>query len=349
MKDIHVEPEKITATKLLQQAKEWWLYLFARKWLIIGIAFLGGIAGVTYAWVQKPVYKADLTFTPEDNASQLAGYMGIAAQFGIDLGMSGGGLFDGENIMELFKSHSLIVKTLFSEVEHDGKKQTLIAYRIATAEAKNKRMQELIAENHINFNTSMDSAMGKRVADSIVKVIVKSTLMTLNVDKIDKKLNIVKVSFLDRDEFFAKSFVDQLAQNAIDYYTSYKSKKARQNVDILQHQADSVKAMLFGSISDVAAISDLNVNPLKQAARVGGQKKTVDVQVNGAIYTEILKNLELSKIALRKETPFIQIIDSPYYPLEKKKLGRLMGGVIGGFLFGLLTLFVLIFRRTLHL
>jgi uncharacterized protein involved in exopolysaccharide biosynthesis len=339
--------EKVVKTKqLISQIKYWWKFLVSKAVLIISITCLGGLLGITYGWFQKPNYKAELTFAPED-ANQLGGYLGIAAQFGIDLGMAGGNVFEGENITELFKSTTLISNTLFTTTNIGGRNQTLIAYKVATKYKKNKPILDSFKTQKINFNqTIQNKELGIRLADSIVKVIIKETSKSLDVNKVDKKLNIIKVSFTDKDEVFAKMFVDLLAQNAITYYTGYKSKKARENVEILQHQADSVKRMLFGGIGDVAVLNDLNVNPTKQTARVGTQKRTIDVQVNGAIYTEILKNLELAKIGLRKETPFIQIIDRPFYPLEKKRIGRLLGGLLGTFLFGFGIVFFLVIKES---
>jgi uncharacterized protein involved in exopolysaccharide biosynthesis len=72
--------------------------------------------------------------------------------------------------------------------------------------------------------------------------------------------------------------------------------------------------------------------------RVPSVNRQVDVQANTAILTELVKNLELAKVDLRKETPLIQIIDTPLLPLPYEKLGILKGGCIGGFLFGFFAL-----------
>jgi hypothetical protein len=145
--------------------------------------------------------------------------------------------------------------------------------------------------------------------------------------------------------FFAKRFVEKLADNAIKFYTDYKTSKNLANVLILRRQTDSVKEMLFGNINDVASINDLNVNPIKQVLRTNGQKRQVDLQVNSALYTELLKNLELSELNLRKETPLIQIIDTPKLPLRNEKKGRLFTGIIFAFIGGLLySLYLLLYR-----
>jgi hypothetical protein len=44
----------------------------------------------------------------------------------------------------------------------------------------------------------------------------------------------------------------------------------------------------------------------------------VDVQANTAILTEeLVKQTELAKVTLRKETPLIQIMNGPILPLTK--------------------------------
>jgi len=333
--------QPVTTQNIVATIKFWFQYILS-KWVTLAvIGAVGLLLGIIYARSQKAMYNAELTFTPESGSGgQLGAYMGLAAQFGIDLG-SGGNVFEGDNIMELFKSKTLIENTLLTRVNINGTNQLLIDYYIST-HYKEKDIKK-IRDTKVDF--SQPSQKGTRIRDSIMQKIVGIVGGAMNIDRKDKKLNIIAVRTTDQDEVFAKIFVEELTNNAVSYYVTYKSEKSRENVNILQKQADSVKRMLTGSISDVASINDLNVNPLKQAARVSSQRRTIDVQVDGAIYTEILKNLELAKITLRKETPFIQVIDRPSLPLEKKKTGMLKGGLIGGFLFGFLGLFFVIIRK----
>jgi len=63
----------------------------------------------------------------------------------------------------------------------------------------------------------------------------------------------------------------------------------------------------------------------------------------------MVKNLEMSKMALMRETPLIQVVDAPYYPLDKVKLGKMKGAVIGGFLFVFLTVIFILLKHSLTL
>ena len=79
--------------------------------------------------------------------------------------------------------------------------------------------------------------------------------------------------------------------------------------------------------------------------RAPSARRQVDVQANTAILTELVKQTELAKVTLRKETPLIQVIDRPILPLKKEKFGKAKGLVMGGFLAGFLTVLGLIVRR----
>jgi uncharacterized protein involved in exopolysaccharide biosynthesis len=63
------------------------------------------------------------------------------------------------------------------------------------------------------------------------------------------------------------------------------------------------------------------------------------------LVSQLVKDLELAKITLRKETPLIQVINVPIYPLQKDKPGRLSTAILGAFLLG----FVIIAFYTLNL
>ncbi len=64
------------------------------------------------------------------------------------------------------------------------------------------------------------------------------------------------------------------------------------------------------------------------------QKQQIGVQVDNAVYQEVVKNLELAKIQLQKQTPFIQVIETPRYPLEEitvsKSISLIIGFIAGG-------------------
>ena len=97
--------------------------------LIISLGILGGTLGFAYASYKKPVYIATTTFVLEENdkGGGLGQYGAIASMAGIDFGgAGGGGIFQGDNIMELYKSRIMVENTLLSAIKYEGKEQLLI-------------------------------------------------------------------------------------------------------------------------------------------------------------------------------------------------------------------------------
>ncbi len=82
-----------------------------------------------------------------------------------------------------------------------------------------------------------------------------------------------------------------------------------------------------------------------QVQKTAISKKQFDVQANTAILTQLVTNLEMAKVSLRKETPLIQVIDKPILPLKKEKVGKLKSLILGGFLAGFLTALILVFKK----
>ena len=63
------------------------------------------------------------------------------------------------------------------------------------------------------------------------------------------------------------------------------------------------------------------------------------------MYIEATKNLELAKFNLLINTPIIQVIDKPIFPLEEKRPRAVVGFLSGFFLGGALFLGCIIIRK----
>jgi uncharacterized protein involved in exopolysaccharide biosynthesis len=344
-----IDNDEISLKELIQKIQEWVAYLKTQWKLIIGIAALGAIIGFVYASFQKPTYLATTTFVLEEDkgGGGLGGAMGLASSFGFDLGGGGGGLFTSSNIIELMKSRLVVEKTLLNPVQVAGKEISLADYYIQINKLKEVWSKKSALAN-INFPVNADRSKFSLVQDSILQTISEElTKENLVIAQRDKKVSIISLTVKTESELFSKLFCEQLLKETSDFYIETKSKKSRLNVDILQHQADSIRAELNGAITGVAAASDnvYNLNPAYNVKKTPGTRRQVDVQANTAILTQLVAQLELSKVSLRKETPLVQLIDRPILPLEKEKLGRLKSLILGGFLAAFLTILYLVFGQ----
>lgn len=342
------QKDEITLKELLLKTGEWFRYLRS-KWLIIGsISILGAALGFWYATTQKPTYTASLSFALEEEGAGASAAMGLASQLGLDIsGASSGGAFKGANVLEIFKSRLMIQKALLEPVANNSKKSLAALY--IDANEWREKWQKKIALKNIQFPVHATDL--SRTQDSVLGVIYEKLIkQELTVGQKDKKNSVIFVELVTKSEEFSKNFTETLAVIVSNFYIETKSKKARNNLAILEHQRDSIRAALNSSLTGVAVSNDqvFGLNPALNVRRVPGIKKEVDVQANTAILTELVKQTELARINVRKETPLIQIIDKPILPLKQEKFGKAKGLVLGGSLAAFLMMGVLIGRKVLR-
>ena len=349
MSEVNQEQQnnEVSLKELIVKLKDWFHYLLS-KWKIILIAGIsGGILGLTYAYFKKPVYTAETTFVLEegDAGGGLGAYAGLASMAGIDIGGGGGGIFQGDNILQLYKSRRMIQETLLSADTPNNQSQLLIDRYIAFNKLREAWGKKPKLSN-ISFQNNPSSFT--RLQDSIVTEIVTDINKNyLVVAKPDKKLSIISVKVKAQNEAFSKAFVNRIVKTVNDFYVNTKTKKSAENLAILQFQADSIKNALNLGISGVAYASDANpnTNPAFQTLRVPSQRKQIDVQANSIAYQEILKNLELAKISFRNDKPLIQVIDEPIFPLKKAELSKIITTILTFSLFSIFGMVFLVLKK----
>lgn len=345
-----IDNDEISLKELLLKTKEWYSYLLLR-WKIIAFAGIVGAAlGLSYSFIKKPIYTATLTFALEDEkGGNLGGTLGFASSFGFDLG-GGSSVFSGSNLNEFFKSRSMVQRALLSEVNYQGQKMSLIEMYLKIKDIR-KEWNESEKFKKIQFLPNSVPDTFTRVQDSIMTGVYNLLVsQSLTVSQKDKKIAITSVEVKSENELFAKFLNEAIVREVCDFYINTKSQKSRENMAILIRQTDSIRRELNAAITGVAVATDqtFNLNPALNVRRAPSARRQVDVQANTAILNELVKQTELAKVALRKETPLIQVIDKPILPLSKERFGKFKGFVIGGVLASFIIIIVLIFRRLLR-
>jgi hypothetical protein len=341
------ETDEISLKELIQKAGEVISYLKTQWWKLMLLGLLGGVAGFFYAKFQKPKYTAKLTFALAESGDKMSGIGSIASQFGVDL-MGGGsaGAFSGDNLLELMKSRLLVEKTLLTAVDSAGKSKLLVNQYIDFNKPNKPKPRKPEDPLPVYFTGNEDKQGYSLAQDSfLAKVSAKLAKTHLQVEKMEKKLAIVSVSFTGEDQWFAKNFTQILTQNVTEFYVETKTGQMRKNVKMMEHKVDSVKQALGQAMYGVASELDGNQFLVRGVAKVPQAKKQLEIQVLSTMYGELIKNLELSRTMMAKDQPLIQLIDQPRFPLEKKKTGKLLAAIGGSFLTLFLAVAYLLLSR----
>ena len=184
---------------LLETIKNWLSFLLSKSKDIIKFSFLFLLLLLAYNYIKSPIHYAKTTFVLDSQSSSnsigdvasLASLAGINASSFIDAS----GLFQIDNIQELYKSNSMIIETLLSKSTFDNNEISLIN-RFGEIEKINRKWKKL----GVDFDNYKISKNNKRLHDSILieaSEIIKKEYLT--VDKPSRKTTILEIGFDHKD------------------------------------------------------------------------------------------------------------------------------------------------------
>ena len=318
--------------------------------LTLLVVLLGAALGLAYS-IFKPVrYNSEITFSVEDSKSIGGGLLSsLGGSLGMDIGSlagSGNGVLSGDNVLSLLKSKSMMAECLKTPYPDSNKTNYVIADRYADVYglrakwASNKKIGRAIYFGQADQNI--------RLQDSLLKVIIKRIEeKELTVIKPDKKLSFFNIAINTKDELMSLLITQRIIKIATDFYVNAKVGRLRSNIERLEKRTDSISNLLnqqtYAATEDARLL--LNVNPADINAPVYSEISQRDKMVLTTIYAELMKNLEVSKAALIQETPTVQIVDKPSFPLERIETKWYEGILIGGILSFLAITAYLLFKQ----
>lgn len=341
--------DELTLKEFIQRIREWWFYL-KKQWIkIFSITIIGGSIGFVYASLQPINYVAKLTFVVEEGksgGSNLGGLASLAGQFGVDVGSSSGGVLTGENILLYFKSHSLARQVLLSNYDNNSN------LTIADYYANVYKLKELWAKNEkiglVNFHSLSLNKPYSRLQDSLLQTIIDGINgKQFVLAKTDKKASFIEATAIMQNETLAKLYCERIVNVAIQRYVSIRMQRQKNTVDKLQSRVDSIARLLNMKTATGASLqtstSTMDINPLYRANSIVANETTGrDKNILASIFVSVTQNLEMAKFTLSQETPDIQIVDAPFLPLKKEKMGRKNSAILFSLISGFAIIIILI-------
>ena len=335
--------DEIQLKDILIKLTDYKTYLFSKKFRIITISAFFFVLGIVFAISSDEKYTAELTFVVNDQqkgGGALGAMSGMASQFGFDIGGSSSTTFSQNNILEFLKSRGVVEATLMQNRTVNKKDDLLIEHYLHINKIKDfwKEDENLTPVSfHKILTQDNDSVSG-----GIWKIIIENKLV---VELQSDHANIINLSYTSVNEEFAKEFVETLIQQMSKMYISHQTAQTSNTLDFLSSRADSVFMELEIAEEKFAKVKDINQRIVKASGRLKELQLMRRVEVLNAMYLEIVKNLEISKMTLLNQTPIIQIIDKPILPLESEKKSIRLLAFFGVFLGGFISVTFLVVRK----
>lgn len=310
------QPTTVALSQFLAEAKAmgqyWWNM---RKLIVLALLLVNGVAAL-YSFLQKQQYEAEVSFILEEKSAGGGGSLsGIASQFGIDLGGlgAGGSIFSGDNILDILRSRHIVEKVLLSKIDSSKGVSSETLADLYLPQLRKK--VPAVSYNNVVYPKPMT-----RLQDSVLYFIFDQIVQkNLVVDRVNKKGSIIKATVVTQSETFSKIFSDRLVHETIQLYVDQKTSLSNRNIARLEKRADSLLRILNNKSYQSASLQILDANTAFRSTAVPVELSQREKTISFALYSEVVKNLEASRMSLASQTPIINMLDTAKYPLLNRK------------------------------
>ncbi|MEZ5014525.1 MAG: hypothetical protein R2794_09560 [Chitinophagales bacterium] len=337
--------DEINIGDLFTKIGEYRKYIFRKWWVVLLVALGLAFALRFYVKWKKEEYIAHADFavkgTEGSSTSTLAS---LASSFGI--GITTGTEFTNDLFLGILQSRTLVKEALVQKRTMSVKpgvapREDYLAnfyIEMYPRWAKKKKVKDFRLEHG-----SLDSI--SRYEDSCLTVIydelIDNDISTEFSD--DVGMNQMEVSTISRD--FSYYMADYLAEAGSDYYINSQVVNETETVDLMQHKADSLRALLDEKESILASIQDGSSYQVKYSGYLSQNRLLRDITLITTEYSTTYAQLQLARFDLQNKTPLVDMIDQPKFATIKEKEQTTFYMIIGFILGSILCTIVLSLRK----
>lgn len=273
---------------------------------------------IGFRMLQKPAYEAKVSFILEEKSSSISsGLSGIASSFGIDISsMSGGAtLFSGDNILDILQSRRILTEVLLSRVDSVGAPTgpTLADLYLTIKDFG-------LNSSTLGFGTIKPGETHTALQDSVLGLIADRLIQKQIVaERQNKKGSVIAFTVTTPNQQFSKLLAERVVAQTRQLYLTVKTGYLAANVAKLEAKADSILRRANDKSFQSANLEVLNANAAFKQATVPAELSQRDRLLNNTLYAEVVKNLEAARLSLASQTPVMQLLDVPVYPLQDKR------------------------------
>lgn len=291
------------------------------KWGAVGL-----VAGIVVAVSIPKEYKTVVQIAPEGTVQEGQGQMsGIAAMMGVNIGGAATAGVTEKIYPEIVKSTPFLLEFANIEVQNkDKQKMSLFNYLDTDQKAAwwsyvisapmdaigwtrglfSEDKSEKIAIDSIDmFNLSEELRNFAGTLSSRIQV------------EADKKTSIYKVSAKMQDPLISAVVADSLVSKLQRYMTSYRTSKARADLEMNQKMLDEAQQQYYAADEIYASSVDKNQNLIMQSAKVKVERLKNERDLAFTVYEQLATQVEMSKVKLQEETIIATIIEPASVPL----------------------------------
>ena len=290
------------------------------KLVIVLVTLLTGFGFGFKAYTTKPTYTADLTFILKESAGGggLNALMGQLSFLG-----GGGGSTNADKLLTIALSDNILERVILDTASVNGKVDRIGNHLLKTYDLHKQWEKDTVLKGFVF--SSIASQKQNRATKQLTGLLRKNICSI----SFDKKSNVIATKVIVEDyEELALAISLVWYDNLSSYFMNSAIAPQQRNLKMLTAKADSIFALLNGAESSFAVNSDkLGVINMQNKLPVGRSSR--NIQMYGTMYGEVIKNKETVEFMLKTSTPSLEVLDTPFAPLEPTKRGTILMVVLG--------------------
>jgi hypothetical protein len=321
--------QEITLRSVIQFLIKYYGIVRKRWYVVVLSCLLFSSYFLNKAFQAKWTYQASLTFMLNDaDKGGIGGFGSLLGQFGLG---GGGGEGNLDRIVELSRTSRILKTALFSKATIDGQNDFFANHLIRTLNLHEEWKTDTTGLPNFLFTRGDFEGFNRLENHAVNDVLslVNAKQKPLFQCGYAKLSNIFSMSLNSPNEELSIQLVRKIFENLSEFYVMKTTERERQTHDVLRAQKDSVYAVMRGKEVSAARFQDFNRGLVLQSEKVKGEQIQKDAQIATLAYGEMLKQYAIADFALKNNTPFIQPIDMPTAPLERKKESKRKALMLG--------------------
>ncbi len=313
--------------------------LIVKNWKLILIMMLVGSA-IGYAYElynkEKPVYLAKIIFNME-NGSPSGGGGGGFSDIANALGLGGGaaqngGLFSGDNFIELLKTKNIYNRAILSKIKIKGKDVIFGNYYLEKSGVLEDELKDDIDLKTFKFKHDKYEQCTPKEKKQVR--LLQNMLMPITMlGSEGKKTSFMSLGVATRNDTLSYHWAYLYLKIVTDFYKETKTQKTRELQILIKDRVDSLKRELYRTQGAAARYADQNQQIIVQEGLIQQQRLQANSGQLQALYFDAVRQLDNLNFSVAKETPLFTKIDEPELPIspEKKssKKSYILGAIIG--------------------
>jgi uncharacterized protein involved in exopolysaccharide biosynthesis len=324
-----------------------------RKWAILIATIISTVLGIFIAINIPNEYASQVQILPElsskDGGGSLSSLKSLAGLAGVDLGgMSATEAVRPDLYPNILQSTPFMMGVMNMKVYSSKYKQTMVMSKFLEENQKKELATRIFGESE---DKDKDAFVidPKTIPIETIRLDKKQDLLIKELQKrvgatLDKKTGVISISAKMQDPVIAATIVRYAQDYLTNYVVNYRTEKTLKDIKFLGERVEEAKRRYDNALFSYSSYQDRNKALFLNIAKDEGKKLQYEVDLSYNLYSELVKQLEESKIKIHRETPIFKVLEPAQIPVKKSEPKRSV--MVLGFAFlGLILSIMVVLAR----